>query len=128
MMSRIGMPPLLRMRLGVAAWSLPHPPLHPNARPAERVSRAGSTVGPAAGPSAVTTGRTGGGGTSGWDVGAASRMVCVYWVLALPFLLSRLGVIGIGRTDAQAERGGGQKHNLHSLTPVQRQGKRMTEL
>jgi hypothetical protein len=49
-------------------------------------------------------------------------MVCVYRVLAVPF------VIGIGRTDAQTERGGGQKHNFHSLTPVQRQGKRMTEL
>jgi len=37
-------------------------------------------------------------------------------------------VIGIGRTDAQTERGGDQKHNLHSLIPVQRQGKQMTEL
>ena len=40
-------------------------------------------------------------------------------------------VIGIGRTDAKTERGGGQKLNLHSLTPVQRQGgepKRKTKL
>jgi hypothetical protein len=41
-------------------------------------------------------------------------------------------VIGIGRSDAKTERGGGgKKHNLHSLTPVQRQGgeaKRMIKL
>ena len=43
---------LLRMRLGVAVWSLPTTP-RADARPAERVSRAGSTVGPAAGPSAA---------------------------------------------------------------------------